>query len=165
MFSVITSSFHHQTLTMHSRSCFLLMFFDGIYLFCQIFPSGTSMARARLSPKAPTATCTSSLCACSGIHSPWTPTNWCSARSWRTTACLQVHFSHFLSVFQEKKSSSDYNLVLCLCRNQPSNELQQGDGGGWRALHLVWYGAGIHTPRSRWLSFQLAPKWIPCSPR
>lgn len=63
-----------------------------VKLLFQIFPNGTSMAPARSSPKAPTVTCTSSRSACSGTHSPWTPTNWSSARSWSTTAYPQVDF-------------------------------------------------------------------------
>jgi len=50
-------------------------------------------------------------------------------------------------------------------RNQPSSQLQQSDGAGEGALHLVRHGAGVHAVGNRRASLQLARQWIPTTPR
>lgn len=86
-YPVDTPDLHFQPLGMSERTPHLWI------LPSQTYPSGTSTAPAPTRPRVPTATCTWSPSACSGTRSPWTRTNWCSARSSSTTDCLQVKMS------------------------------------------------------------------------
>lgn len=129
--------------------------------------SGTLMAPAPTRPRAPTVTCTWSRSACSGTRSPSTRTNWCSARSSNTTDSLQVKCLTAFTMPCWKVSDGRVTVCLwfLLFRNQPQGELQEGDGAGEGALHLVRHGAGVHSPGDRWASIQLACQWIPSTPR